>query len=168
MMDKTAPSVASAYPLFLQAVCTAISEKGIPIVLLNHEGPADEEILWELNAKFGNRFPVLSGLSGMDCKDVIGRSKVVISSRYHGVVSGLTQGVPTLCTSWSHKYGQLLAEHGRSGNALDVLDIPESVAKVLDALEHLDDYASASDCNDRIRKQVLGMWDSVFNAASLS
>lgn len=168
MMDKTAPSIASAYPMFLEAVCSAISEKGIPVVLLNHEGPADEEILWELNAKFGNRFPVLSGLSGVACKDVIGRSKIVISSRYHGVVSGLTQGVPTLCTSWSHKYEQLLAEHGRPGNALNVRSIPESVAKVLHALDHRDDYASAPGCNDRISKQVLDMWDDVFKTMNPS
>lgn len=168
MMDKTAPSVASAYPMFLEAVCSAISEKGIPVVLLNHEGSADEAILWALNARFGNCFPVLSGLSGVDCKDVIGRSKIVISSRYHGVVSGLTQGVPTLCTSWSHKYEQLLAEHGRPGNALNVRSIPESVAKVLHALDHRDDYASAPGCNDRISKQVLDMWDDVFKTMNPS
>ena len=168
MMDKTDPSVASAYPIFLEAVCSAISEKGIPVVLLNHEGSADEAILWALNARFGNCFPVLSGLSGVDCKDIIGRSKIVISSRYHGVVSGLTQGVPTLSTSWSHKYEQLLAEHGRPGNALNVRSIPESVAKVLHALDHRDDYASAPGCNDRISKQVLDMWDDVFKTMNPS
>ena len=163
MMEKTGFGTASAYPAFLKAVCATIAGKGIPIILLNHEGSADETILRDLNAQFMNRFPVLSGLSGMDCKDIIGRSQIVISSRFHGVVSGLTQNVPTLCTSWSHKYQELLMEHNRPDNALDVQDISLATNKIIDALEHPDKYASAPGCNERIKKQVHAMWNTVFD-----
>ena len=105
---------------------------------------------------------VLSGLSGIDCKAVIARAKLVVSSRFHGVVSGLVEGVPTLSTSWSHKYDELLKEHGRPGNALDVLDVDGSVAKACDALEHPEEYVSAPGCAERVRGCVLAMWDEIF------
>lgn len=164
MADKTSPETSSAYLGFLFAVCRAIDETGTSIVLLNHEGRGDESFLWSINDRFGNRFPVLSGLSGMDCKHIIGHSKLVVSSRFHGVVSGLTQGVPTFCTSWSHKYDELLKEHGRPGNALSVTDIPGSVAKILDSISHPDLYASAPGCNEHIRQKVIEMWTDILDS----
>ena len=162
MVTHTPPEIAGAYPGFMAGIVKALLDRGESVVFLNHEGRDDEVLIHELNGRFGNRLPVLSGMTGLDCKAVIAASKLTVSSRFHGVVSGLIEGVPTLCTSWSHKYGELLKEHGREGNVLDVLDLEKSAAKVLDALANPGAYASAQGCIERVRSQVMDMWDEIF------
>jgi len=164
MVDRTDEDVSRGYMTFCVELVRALAGRGETVVLLNHEGRGDETLCHEINAHFGNGLTVLSGLSGVDCKAVIAGAKLVVSSRFHGVVSGLSEGVPTLCTSWSHKYGELLKEHGRPGNVLDVLNVEKSVAAVCDALDHPGAYASSPGCADRIRTRVLDMWDEIFSA----
>ena len=162
MVDRTEERVSRGYMTFLVELVRALTERGETVILLNHEGKDDEALCHEINAHFDNSLTILSGLSGIDCKAVVARAKLVVSSRFHGVVSGLVEGVPTLCTSWSHKYGELLKEHGRPGNALDVLDVETSVAKVCDALERPESYTSAPGCADRVRERVQDMWEEIF------
>ena len=162
MVTHTPPEIAGAYADFMAGIAKALLEHGEDVVFLNHEGRDDEVQIHELNGRLGNRIPVLSGMTGLDCKAVIAASKLTVSSRFHGVVSGLIEGVPTLCTSWSHKYGELLKEHGRPGNVLDVLDLDKGVASVIDALRHPERYASAPGCIEQVRSRVLDMWDEIF------
>ena len=163
MVDRTSPDVSKCYMSFCTSLVRALLDHGETVVLVNHEGRGDETLCHEINAHFGNSLTILSGLSGVECKAALARAKLVVSSRFHGVVSGLVEGVPTLCTSWSHKYGELLKEHGRPGNALDVTDPAKAVATVLDALERPADYASAPGCVEAVRRRTQEMWDEIFS-----
>ena len=163
MVDRTAPEVSRGYMSFCTSLVRAVLDHGESVVLVNHEGRDDETLCHAINARFGNSLTILSGLSGAECKAALARAKLVVSSRFHGVVSGLVEGVPTLCTSWSHKYGELLKEHGRPGSALDVRDPVKAVATVLDALERPSDYASAPGCVETVRKRTQEMWDEIFS-----
>lgn len=130
--------------------------------LLNHEGKNDEQLLHIINDEFSGSLPILTNLMGTEIKALIKDCKLLISSRYHGVVSGLTQGVPTLCTSWSHKYEQLLKEHGCENNILDVNDISKSISIIEDALAHSSAYSSKGGCEEKIEYMVKKMWADVF------
>lgn len=165
MVTHTPEEVSSAYVPFCEKVIAMLLENGERVVLVNHQEGDDEELVAALNAKFGGRLTTVARLTGSGCKDVIARSKLVVSSRFHGAVSGLVTGVPTFCTSWSHKYVELMAEHGRPGNVLDVLAPGESLAKVADALVRPEAYRSEPGRAEAIRAKTAEMWERIFALA---
>lgn len=50
---------------------------------------------------------------------LIGRSELLVTSRFHAMISGLAMGVPVLVIGWSHKYREVLADFGVEELALD-------------------------------------------------
>lgn len=162
MITHTEQSVSSDYLSFLKEIILFMAEKGENVVLLNHEGEDDEKLLEEINQELPQRLLLLSNLDALEVKRIIGASKLLISSRFHGVVSGLTQGVPTLCTSWSHKYFELMKEHKCETNVLNVNDIQKSKSIIQQALEHPNEYASREGCLNDIKEQTERMWNEVF------
>ena len=85
-----------------------------------------------------------------------------MSARYHGVVSGLTQGVPTLCTSWSHKYAELLCEHGCENNMLDVSNEDAALETIKMAIINPKDFSSKIGCEEWVENKVKKMWTRIF------
>lgn len=163
MMDKTDTDVSEAYMSFMKDVVELLISKGEMVFLLNHEGIDDERLLYRLNSCLPQCLPILTNMNGVEIKEFIRHSKLLISSRFHGVVSGLTQGVPTLCTSWSHKYAELLHEHQCDSNLLNVLDIDDAKNKISDALINPQKYSSKAGCIEKIETNVKKMWEEVFS-----
>lgn len=161
MMDKTSDRISSAYIDTFIRIINHLLNKGEKVVLLNHEGSDDEDLMQSVNSRINSRVPVLTKLSAADIKAVILNSKLVISSRFHGVVSTLVQGVPVLCTSWSHKYQELLKDHRCEASILDITDEVSCVSKVDDALTNPDVYSSKPGCLEHQRELVESMWKEI-------
>ena len=163
MITHSEQRVSTYYLSFLKEITSFLMEKGENVVWLNHEGEDDEKLMNEINRESSHKIILLSNLDALEVKRIIGSSKLLISSRFHGVVSGLTQGVPTLCTSWSHKYFELLKEHSCEGNILNVNDVQQSMTIIQQALENPEEYVSKDGCLNRIKEQSEIMWDEVFD-----
>lgn len=136
MLTHTSKEKKLKYQLFLNTLLQECKRNNIDLFFLNHEGAGDMHIIEDLNKTFN--LPVLSSLNANDVKYVIGKSKFVISSRFHGVVSGLCQNVPTFCTSWSHKYEELMNDYKMNG-VIDFLNIDKSVSDIIHLLQKEDE-----------------------------
>jgi colanic acid/amylovoran biosynthesis protein len=94
--------------------------------------------------------PIMLG-DPCEIKAVIGSSKLVMSSRFHGVVSSLSQCVPCIVTGWSHKYREILRDYDCLGNLLDVDNTDLLLARMRELLK--DD--SQENERERLLKQSM-------------
>lgn len=139
--------------------------KGEKVFLLNHEAKGDFELCQKLNENFNNEFDIVSELKAKEIKGVIGNSKLVISSRFHGVASALSQGVPCLATSWSHKYELLFKNFDQKNCVLRAeLDLKEN----LDKVDYI--YNNSKFVSNEIKEKKTGllmqidkMWNLIFD-----
>lgn len=62
---------------------------------------------------------------------LIARCDVLLTSRFHGMISALCLGVPPVVVGWSHKYAEVLAEFDLARYAVDFADAEADVAALV-------------------------------------
>lgn len=107
MYPKNDEAKRQTYLSFLAQAVMVAQALGLFVVLLNHEGEKDRRLCEMLLRQLTIKPMFFDGLGALEVKRLLGASTLNVSSRYHGCISGLSQGVPTLATSWSHKYEAL-------------------------------------------------------------
>ena len=160
MITKT--KFAANYCDFMIGVARMLVSLGEHVVFLNHESVPDDGLIDVFNASIDNVGVVVRNVSGGVCKTVLAGAKLVVTSRFHALVSALTEGVPALCTSWSHKYRELVAELGCPESCIDISDVESAIVKVKSALQTPAPYASPEGARSSLRDKVVQMWDEVF------
>lgn len=128
---ETAQTGSEAYIAFWRYQAEFFKQHGFDILLLNHEGAEDKHLCEQIAEVIGESVEIADGLGAVEIKALLGRCQAVVSSRFHGCVSALSQGVPCLATSWSHKYEMLFEEYGLADNILDYLAKPDLVISML-------------------------------------
>lgn len=164
---KNASNDAQGYINFLVQAGKYYQQLGWQVVLLNHEGNEDQQIcekIAEQLSSSSNEIIIKNDLTAVGIKTYISSVDAVLSSRFHGCVSALTQGVPCLATSWSHKYLMLFQEYGVSQNVLD-FKVTENQLK--QSLEQFTDTLATQktlclEHANNVKKQTRHMWQQVF------
>lgn len=87
-------------------------KKGVQPIIINHEGVQDLEIVKELKKKSKCEVVVINGGSSRYLKAIFKNALFVLGSRFHALISSLTQGVPCIGMGWSHKYEELFSDFG--------------------------------------------------------
>jgi colanic acid/amylovoran biosynthesis protein len=86
---------------------------------LVHEVQKDINVTESIQQKLTTKLPVIIESNPLYIKGIISKSTAVVTSRFHGLVSSLSQAIPCLATSWSHKYEMLLEDYNYSEALLD-------------------------------------------------
>ena len=81
-----------------------------------------------------------SQVLGLDCdltagelRHLVAHSSVLVTSRFHAMISGLATSTPTVVVGWSHKYKEVLDDFGLSNLGLDssALNAPSEIADIV-------------------------------------
>lgn len=169
MTDKTDESVANSYEDFLHKTTELILSKNEHLILLNHEGPGDWQLIQNIKAQFPNhqeQITAINNLNALEVKAVIGNCKLLITSRFHGLVSGLNQQVPTLCTSWNHKYEELINEYSVKDSLLDTTNEIQFMSTLDNALAYPEKYRPSIQTIDKLKTKSISMWNEVLEVIS--
>jgi colanic acid/amylovoran biosynthesis protein len=133
-MIEAVPKGGPGYIDTMAGIVAAIRKEGREPFLLLHEADKDVDVAKLINATQAVPMQVVAETHPLLIKGIIGASYAVVTSRFHGLVSALSQGVPCIATSWSHKYEELLAEYDYPQGLIGKdTDVSIRVASMLDA-----------------------------------
>lgn len=166
MLDQLPAAEAQRYVPFMAEAIIALANSQCKPYFLMHEGLPDELLAQQIMAKANCQVEIIREADPLIIKSIIGASKGVLCSRFHGLVSALSQGVPALGTGWSHKYDMLFADYHFSEG---LLNLRENNQELIDKLQLITDPHK----NYKLRQALLEqagtqkqrseqMWASVF------
>jgi colanic acid/amylovoran biosynthesis protein len=141
MLDRTDPSRAEEYIRFVH-VCIEHLAESVGAYLLIHE-THDYELAQQLAHDSPTRMEIVTETDPLILKSYLGSSLFVVGSRYHALVSALSQGVPVLAVGWSHKYDALLSDYQQTDSLLTVGASPADIRNGLDKLASMAVSSSA-------------------------
>ncbi|WP_026957846.1 polysaccharide pyruvyl transferase family protein [Aliagarivorans taiwanensis] len=151
------------YLEFWHDIVEVLAEAGYGCFLLNHEGDEDLEICQRIAAHSSQPIEIIQEPSPTRVKALIGESAFAVCSRFHGCVSGLSQGKVVFGTSWAHKYEQLYKDYDASSLLLS----PEQSKADLKKLIQETDFEKVSTTllqrSCALKQQAQTMWNNVAN-----
>jgi polysaccharide pyruvyl transferase WcaK-like protein len=89
-------------------------------------------------------------LTAGELRRLVALSSVLVTSRFHAMISGLATSTPTVVVGWSHKYREVLDDFGLSSLGLDSSalkqpsEIADIVGRVLSTRDELSQQISAA------------------------
>lgn len=168
MVSSTLPEKAQAYIPFLIKCIECLEDDGAHPFVLLHESNKDVALAKNLQDSIGRKLDVVSEPDPLKLKGIIGSCSAVISSRFHGLVSALSQGVPAIATGWSHKYSTLMKEYGLAWATIEVAtseeDIRSAIERLLRISESPTDREYLVQLGEVQRARTESMWNNVFSA----
>ena len=155
-----------SYLGILHLICNFVREQGYGIYLLNHEGKDDDLLIEKYKKTHDPSIEVVTGLNALEIKGVISTAYLVISSRFHGLVSSLNSCVPCLSTSWHHKYTELYNDYGVENGVLQINDQIQTEIKIQEYLnvdKNKEMRRILSISTERIKQKNRQMWKEIWS-----
>lgn len=146
----------------LETVARMALDAGKTPFLLNHEGPDDLLLCKAVSQRFSPALEIKEADNALEIKDIISRTEICVSSRFHGCASALSTAVPCIGTSWGHKYIELFNDHNLSkDHILNVSDPDFTTYRNL-----LEDSSAEHEMLlgqiEKHKKQIADMWTLVW------
>ena len=108
-----------------------------------NDGPVCSEIIARLHADV-DVIGISEDLYSAELRRLVADSRVLVTSRFHAMISGLATSTPTIVLGWSHKYREVLDLFGATEFGLDAMALSETtrvVDLVTDALNRHDELS---------------------------
>ena len=164
MIDKTGEASSGRYLPFMTGCARRLIELGARPYLLVHEDVDDERLAEQISEASGG-IPVVKEDDPLKIKGILGASYAVVASRYHALVSALSQGVPAVATGWSHKYTELFEDYGFAEGVLSIDDeagrIDAMMNRLIDAEANQEITAQLLQSAARLKSLSEEMWATV-------
>ena len=143
------------------AAATLLQQRGMQVKLVNHEGKEDAALCQHIQARVPDT-EVVELADPLQVKACIGAASLVVSSRFHGAINALSQGVPCIATSWSHKYREMMQDFGMEDYCIEQL----TADKLCQSIEQLlgpksDAVATLGERKDQLLQQNQQMWQQL-------
>lgn len=151
MIDKSAKEQAENYLQFIEACISSFIEKNLDPFILIHEGNDDLKLAQLINKRSRKNISIIQEEDPLVIKGIIGNCSGVISSRFHGCVSALVQGIPALSTGWTHKYQLLFKEFDYPEGCIDINASPKVI---YDHIASFTDPAQSEKIKKKLRKKA--------------
>lgn len=152
----------------LHRIVVNIERHGRKPFFLIHEGVKDLKLAQDVNEKHKLKIPILKEDDPLKVKGIIGLSKAIVTSRFHGLVSALSQAVPCLCIGWSHKYLALMEDYGFVEGLLSKEDVhSDEIEKKIEMVIKTDTARAISEKleqgGEKQKELSRAMWVQVFS-----
>lgn len=108
-----------------------------------NDGPVCREVA-QACADDGLVVAIDADLTAGELRRLVALSLVLVTSRFHAMISGLATSTPTVVVGWSHKYKEVLDDFGLTEFGCDSSELSEPaklMAKIEDALSRRDEIA---------------------------
>lgn len=165
MIAKTDKATSGTYiPFMAKCVKYALENNQKPFLLI-HEGEKDILLAKQIAEAINNEVPIIRESNPLHIKGVLGACKGTIGSRFHGLVSALSQGVPSLATGWSHKYKMLFDDYSFGDGLLSVnasdQEIKDKFNLIIETESKKIIQKRISEKAELLKKQTKEMWSKV-------
>jgi colanic acid/amylovoran biosynthesis protein len=167
MIDRQSERQGQAYKSFMLQAMRLAAGAQVETQLFIHEGSADIRLGEALMAEAGVQFPIQIPKHAIDAKQRLSTSDLILGSRYHALLAGLSAGVHTLGLGWSHKYQGLFADFQCTDWLLPYAAHPSAaLEQFAEALITPLDWArqkALQEVGDHMRAALCVYWDRVFD-----
>ncbi|NCD09730.1 MAG: polysaccharide pyruvyl transferase family protein [Negativicutes bacterium] len=166
MIDKTQKEHGENYIPFMADCVQYLVEKGSKPFLLIHEGEDDFMLAHKISEKVTHNIPIVQEDHPLKIKGIIGACDGTIGSRFHGLVSALSQGVPSLATGWSHKYKMLFKDYNFEDCFLDINENKTFTREKIDLLTDKENFSQIKSKlisrSKELKEKTRAMWSHVY------
>lgn len=123
------------YVNFLVKLVAHYQSQGLTVSIINHTGTEDQPVIDTLYKRLEStaNVSIVSNDHALELKKDVGECSFVVASRFHGVINALSQGIPTICLGWSHKYQRIMEDY----DAFDYYVPLDTLPKMLDNIKEL-------------------------------
>ena len=148
------------YEFFLKRIIEYLLKNGKQPFFLIHGGSEDRMLAERINSMLSKNIPIVDEEDLYYIKGIISKSKGVIGSRYHSLVSALSSNVIAIGTGWSHKYYYLFKDYDFEIGLIDMSMDFEHVKKVLNILieQNKDIIENLKRKNEILREKTYAMF----------
>jgi polysaccharide pyruvyl transferase WcaK-like protein len=170
MIAKTSDTVGESYIPFF-ANCARYLEKADlnPFILL-HDVSKDRNLADEIRKTSNIPLEIIEDENPLHLKGIIGKCHLMVGSRFHALISALSQAVPAIATGWSHKYEHLFKGYGCPEFLISNLDFEAEALQKLQMLsdsKYRDMIVKTLTESSQVEKQKTEkMWQDVYEVVS--